>query len=182
MAFVKILLYLFTEDRQKTYNFGMVFKIKIKSKIQKTLALASFCSLFTGCATMIGGSKDKIELTSNPVGAEVYLGSTLIGETPLKYDFDRDSDDTTVTVKKAGYETLNLKLEKEFNTMATLNLVNVFFWGADAMMGNLKKYSQDKIHVTLTKIKEKIPLLGNHTLSNSTNLNKRRLASKSESL
>lgn len=131
---------------------------------------------------MIGGSKDKIELTSSPVGAEVYLGETLIGETPLKYDFDRDNDNAVVTVKKSGYETLNLKLEKEFNAVATLNLVNVFFWGADAMMGNLRKYSKNKIHITLTKIKQKIPLLSNHTLNSSTTLNKRRLASKSKSL
>ncbi|WP_081653722.1 PEGA domain-containing protein [Bacteriovorax sp. BSW11_IV] len=159
----------------------MVLKKIIKTKVKKTITLASFCSLFTGCATMIGGSKDKIELTSYPLDAQVYLGDTYIGQTPLQYNFERNSNES-VTVKKEGYKPVDFKLEKEFNTLATLNLINVFFWSADAMMGNLRKYSQEKIHVTLTKIKQNIPLLGHQTLKDSTKLNKRRLASKNESL
>ncbi|MDD0851906.1 PEGA domain-containing protein [Halobacteriovorax sp. GB3] len=165
----------------------MALKMKIKSKVKKTVVTASFCSLFTSCATMIGGSEDKIQLSTNAQGAKVYLNDKYIGDTPLKRSISRDlPDESKLTVKKDGFEDATYVLRKEFNPMATLNLINVVFWGADAMMGNLKKFSDDSIYIEMepaqTPLKKSIKVIGKNQLKDSKALSNSRVASSIESL
>lgn len=63
------------------------------------------------------------------------------GETPTTVTVSRDAlKDKKVTLQKEGYEDETFRLQKEFATVAILNLGNFLFWGIDVLTGALFKY------------------------------------------
>jgi PEGA domain len=80
------------------------------------LCMAVVGIVFTGCTKIVfTGSKgeldQKIRITSDPPGAEVFLmGSLSLGETPLLDVAIERTNDTFLTFKKEGYEDQKLLL------------------------------------------------------------------------
>ena len=58
----------------------------------------------TGCATIFKGSNEKVSMSSDPSGAEVYANGQYLGKTPLRIDL-RSKDVYSIEFRKAGYET-----------------------------------------------------------------------------
>jgi len=73
--------------------------------------------VFTGCTSAVsigskGGLGQKVRITSDPPGAEVFLmGSIPLGETPLLDVTIERAPNTFLTLKKEGYEEQNLLLK-----------------------------------------------------------------------
>lgn len=67
------------------------------------LAVVFYLSMFSGCATMIRGTEDKLDITSEPSGALVELSNGQKGNTPCQFNLKRNQ---TVILKftKEGYE------------------------------------------------------------------------------
>jgi hypothetical protein len=60
--------------------------------------------LTSACATLFKGPTEKVNFSSNPEGAKIYVNGQMIGETP--YQMNLSSKDThTIEFRKEGYET-----------------------------------------------------------------------------
>lgn len=81
--------------------------------IFKTIVLSSLLFL-TSCATIISGSRQKVEITSEPTSAKVYINEIEIGNTPVQQNLKRNQEYNLV-LKLDGYETYETKLERKFN-------------------------------------------------------------------
>jgi len=115
------------------------------------IALASFCLLFSSCATIFTGTKDRIAFNSSPSGAIVYLDGIEQCKTPCSVKVKRGIDDKDVEIKLDGYETRIFELDKEFNIVSVLNLGNLLGWGIDVLSGAVYKYDRKTYDFTLTK-------------------------------
>ena len=59
--------------------------------------------VFSGCATLFHGSTDKIDFSSNPSGAKVYVNGQLMGTTPLQLNL-QSKHAYTIEFREEGYE------------------------------------------------------------------------------
>ena len=106
-----------------------------------TLSLAGTMLLFmTSCATLFTGTKQTVQISSNPSGAKVQVDGIDRGTTPVALKLKKGNDGQTVTLKSDGYETKIFQPETTFNSVAILNLLNILCWGIDAATGALWKY------------------------------------------
>lgn len=58
---------------------------------------------FTGCATLFSGSKDEVELSSEPPGADVYINGQKRGTTPFSLMLKKGRE-YAIEFKKQGYD------------------------------------------------------------------------------
>ena len=85
------------------------------------LCLAVIGIVFTGCTKIVftgstEGLDQKIRITSDPPGAQVFLmGSIPLGETPLLDVTIERTPNTFVILKKEGYEDHNLLLKHHYH-------------------------------------------------------------------
>lgn len=109
--------------------------------------VASF--LLVGCATLFSGTSDRVKFESEPSGAEVVIDGIERGTTPTTISVSRDINDKRVTLQKEGYSDKVFRLQKEFATVAILNLGNILFWGIDVLTGALFKYKPLRYNMEL---------------------------------
>ena len=67
--------------------------------------LAAFCCLLflTGCGTVINGTRQQVEITSNPPGARLWVDGQPCGVTPASIELRRKLSHN-FTVRKDGYD------------------------------------------------------------------------------
>jgi hypothetical protein len=92
-------------------------------KLRGILCLAVIGIVFTGCTKIVftGGKEgldQKITITSDPPGAQVFLmGSIPLGETPLLDAQIERTNDTFLTFTKEGYEEQKLLLRHHYHVV-----------------------------------------------------------------
>ncbi|NQV26241.1 MAG: PEGA domain-containing protein [Rhodopirellula sp.] len=92
---------------------------------QKThpIFLALFCTLaLPGCATVIHGKTQTVEITSAPHGADVLVDGQPRGTTPLKTELRR-GEPHVVTIAKQGYLDETVMTTTKLNATPILNAV-----------------------------------------------------------
>ncbi len=127
------------------------------------VAAVSALSLGSGCATVARGfSVPKVEVTSDPAGARVFMDDKEVGRTP-------------VTLKRLAWGTHRLRMEspegvppetrsirvtKEFNSPATWEAAFIGVWGiglpgflVDWCAGTAYEYTIEDWHVSFVKPK-----------------------------
>ncbi len=77
---------------QSIQNLGRVFCL-----------LAFLVFTLSGCATLFHGSTDKIDFSSDPAGAKVYVNGQLMGNTPLQLNL-QSKHSYTIEFRKEGFE------------------------------------------------------------------------------
>lgn len=113
--------------------------------------------ILSSCGTLFSPSMDEINITSMPEGASVYRGSELIGTTPFKKSFTRDTfSNISLKVMKEGFESKEVRVQKTLNKVALFNLTSWPSWGTDALTGKMIKYSPNSYLVELTPLKSAI--------------------------
>ena len=105
------------------------------------ILLAATMIFMSSCATLFTGTKQTVQINSEPQGAKVQVDGLDRGETPAAVKLKKGNDGQIVTLKKDGYKTRTFQPQTDFNGVAALNLFNVLFWGIDAATGALWKYS-----------------------------------------
>jgi hypothetical protein len=121
-----------------------------KNKIAKiSILLMGAVFLFSSCATLFTGTKDRISFNSNPSGATIYIDGVEQCETPCTLNVTRSINDTDVEFKLDGYETRLITLSKEFNVVSIINLGNLLGWGIDAISGAVMKYDRKTYDIKL---------------------------------
>ncbi len=102
----------------------------------------SFVLSASSCATIFTGSKDSITFNTQPEGAKVVFQGVEKCVTPCTTEFQRSLGKRTVEIKKDGYETKEIKLEKNFNAVTLVNLLfgGIIGFGVDLGTGAFLKY------------------------------------------
>ncbi|MGB3607340.1 MAG: PEGA domain-containing protein [Psychroserpens sp.] len=113
--------------------------------ILRTFLLSSIL-LTTSCATIISGSRQNVEITSEPTSAKVYINEIEIGNTPVQKNLKRNQEYQLV-LKLDGYENYETKLEKKFNAWY---IGNIAFGGLigiiiDPITGAMHKLKPEEI-------------------------------------
>jgi hypothetical protein len=134
------------------FLYSFVFnKLFIMKKISILLLVATFF-VVTSCATLFTGTKQTIQINSQPPGAKVQVDGIDKGKTPLAVDLKKGNTGQTITLKADGYETKSFQPETTFNGVSALNLLNLLFWGIDAATGALWKYDPKFYDITLDPV------------------------------
>lgn len=121
-------------------------------KIFCLLAMSSI--LFTSCATIFTGTKDRLTFESTPSGAKVYIDGIQVCKTPCHLDVKRNISDKMVEFKLDGYETRVVTLDKEFNAVTILNVFNgLIGFAIDLGTGSIMKYGRKVYQIELDKNK-----------------------------
>jgi len=110
--------------------------------------------LFSSCATILGGKKNQLVVEDGqPPSAEVWLDGQKIGDTPLNTKLDKFliQDGSLLEIKKEGYVTLPIILNREIHPWYTLAdiLTGGIWFGIDLGSGNLYRPSNNKLSYEL---------------------------------
>ncbi|MDB2462488.1 PEGA domain-containing protein [Algibacter sp.] len=113
--------------------------------IFKSILLFSIL-LLSSCATIISGSRQNVEIASEPSSVKVYINEIEIGNTPIQKNLKRNQEYSLV-LKLDGYETYETKLEKKFNAWY---IGNIAFGGLigiiiDPITGAMHKLKPEEI-------------------------------------
>ncbi|HVE66143.1 MAG TPA: hypothetical protein VNC59_06150 [Thermoanaerobaculia bacterium] len=82
------------------------------------------CLLGAGCATVFRGTRQKVEVFTDPPGATAIAGEQRI-TTPGVLRLDRKGKFTVVRIEKTGYQTRTATLERRADPIVWLNSVAI---------------------------------------------------------
>lgn len=121
--------------------------------MKKTSVLFLLIALFafqSGCASVVGGRKQAVNVRSNPAGARVYIDGEGSGVTPFTVDLSHKKKHEFKYVMP-GYQTENRTLTRTFNWWI---LGNLFIGGIPAIVdlayGNQYTFDTDDMSAMLT--------------------------------
>lgn len=119
---------------------------------KKAIAALLISALFLqSCATIFTGSRDRIYFKTNVEGASVVKDGNTLCKTPCSALVKRSLSSQEVEISKEGYETKYVPLQKSFNAVSILNLLDIIFWGIDLLTGAVIKYDPKHYNVELVK-------------------------------
>lgn len=102
----------------------------------------------SGCATILQPGPDKVMVTSEPAGAQIFLDEQPVGVTPAQISFNR-AGEGVLRLQKEGYRTVVLDKDK---VVAGWVFLDLLFWPAvivDLATHNQGKYSEDPIYIPM---------------------------------
>ena len=117
------------------------------------LVVVSF--VLSGCATIMHGSYQQIEVSSSPPGAKVKIDNTEVGTTPLSVKLKR-SKDHIIGIGIAGCEEAELKVTNHVTGWVWGNLAWMVIFAPvgvaiDFISGGFYAFSVDQVYVKLEK-------------------------------
>jgi len=123
----------------------------MKHQIFVLFYLLGIVLVTTSCATVFGGSKNKLVVhEGNPPEAEVYLDGQKIGTTPVDLKISKYllQEGSVVEIRKEGYHTDTIILERKVHPWYTvIDAVSTIGIGlaVDLATGNVYRPSNNKI-------------------------------------
>lgn len=116
------------------------------------LVIALLGSTASGCATIINGTSQKLQVTSDPPGAVVLVDEKNTFITPVKLRLERRHDHVLV-FSKEGYENQTIKLMHVISEVVVGNtlLGGPIGWAFDIFAGTQYKLVPNPVHVDLIK-------------------------------
>ncbi|KAA6344795.1 hypothetical protein EZS27_007586 [termite gut metagenome] len=106
--------------------------------------------MLTSCATIICGSRQSIDFTSNPSNAIIYDNGFQLGRTPLSAKLER-KENHAISIKLEGYQPYEVMIKRQFNEWYIGNILLGGLIGlvVDPLTGALYRLSPDKINPEL---------------------------------
>jgi hypothetical protein len=88
--------------------------------------------LFSQCAFVLTGTKQRMRIVTTQPGAEVWYQNTLLDKTPCIVRIKRSyTEQPPIVLKKIGFENHTLPLKRKFNEIAALNFILPVNWLID---------------------------------------------------
>lgn len=117
------------------------------------LSLLLLAMVYSGCATVLDGSSQPVNIDSSPHGARIYVNGIEVGTTPLSMQMKR-SKSTMILAKKNGYEDQQLALQTKINGTFWVNILTGGPFGSttDYASDAMVEYSPNMYHITLNPI------------------------------
>jgi hypothetical protein len=117
------------------------------------LAVVSAAALALGCATIFTGTTDTLTFSANVPGVRLTIDGQYKGELPLTIPMSRNfvgGQQFIAKFEAEGYVTQEFKLNREFNTVAILDVTSIVTSGGiDVLTGALLKFSPKDYHVMM---------------------------------
>lgn len=135
-----------------------------KSATMLVLALAS-AFVFSGCATIVRGTKDVLVVDSQPSNAFVKLSNGMTGYTPASFQLPRDAT-LTCLIEKEGYKPSTVYINHMTARSGTVGVAgNLLSWGiigagVDVMSGATQDLTPNPVFVEL----EPLPCYSNYSV------------------
>ena len=106
--------------------------------------------VIAGCASIMHGSLQTINVTSDPVGATVKVDGVEVGTTPVVKDLARKSEHVIV-ISMEGYEDYEIKIEKAVDGAFWGNLLFGGLIGMiiDASSGAMYRLTPEQVYAEL---------------------------------
>lgn len=123
-----------------------------KTFVTLTSILLVISFALSGCATILKGSSDKVDFSSEPTGAKIYVNGSLMGTTPTTLKLESKKT-YTIEFKQPGFETKTITLT---NSVGAGYLVLDILFGlvpviVDAGTGAWFTLDQDHVNGVLEK-------------------------------
>lgn len=116
----------------------------------------ALCIVFSGCATVVGGSHQSVTITSDPPGAKVVITpGNIMATTPTKVELDRGHD-YVATFDIPGYQRSSVRLNRSISGSAHANsyfpFVGFVGLATDALTDAEFTLVPDPLHASLTPV------------------------------
>lgn len=115
--------------------------------------LLALAPLATGCATLFTGQSDVLRFDANVPGVRLTIDGQYQGELPLTVELSRNfvGGKTFMAAFEApGYQEQRFILQREFNTVAILDVTSpLTSGGVDLMTGSLMHFAPLEYHVQM---------------------------------
>ncbi|MBI5463599.1 MAG: PEGA domain-containing protein, partial [Ignavibacteriales bacterium] len=121
--------------------------------MKSSLLLFAAALLFSGCATIMHGTHQEIEVSSSPSGARVWVDNNEVGVSPLFVEVKR-SDEHILRIELSGYQRAELTITKRMSGWLLADLVVPFAYlglPIDLLSGALYTLTADKFFAELEK-------------------------------
>lgn len=113
------------------------------------IAAVSATLLLSSCATIFTGTKQTVQINSNPPAATIEVDGIKAGVTPMAVPLKKGFTGQTISLKLEGYETKTFQPVTTFNPVSVLNLLGMIGWAVDAATGAMMKYDPKVYEFTL---------------------------------
>jgi len=117
------------------------------------LPLVSALIHLNGCATIFTGTTDTLTFDASVPGVRLTIDGQYKGELPLTLTMSRNflhGGEFKAKFEKAGYETQEFLLKREFNYVAILDVTSIVTsGGVDLLTGSLMKFSPTEYHIQM---------------------------------
>jgi hypothetical protein len=115
------------------------------------VAIAAF--LFSGCATIMHGSRQGIFLTCEPRIANVYIDSVFVGNTPMTAVLRRGKNHH-LKIALPGYKPFETELTRRLDGWTFGNILGVVGIALDAYNGSMYRLRPKDMYPELTPLPE----------------------------
>ena len=121
----------------------------MKKLIKQILIIATICAFLPGCASIVHGTRQKIAIATDPLGAEVSTGEITM-TTPCSLNLKRKNDHI-LSIHKPGYETETVKLTSVLSGAVAGNILlgGPIGWGVDAISGAQWRLDPETVSIKL---------------------------------
>lgn len=124
-----------------------------RSRIAAVALLAGAALALQGCATIFTGTKDTLAFSANVHGVRLWIDGQYKGELPLTVEQSRNfmnGEQFLARFERAGYQTQEFKLKREFNAVAILDVTSILTSGGiDILTGSLMKFAPREYQVQM---------------------------------
>ena len=106
-----------------------------------------------GCATIIHGSTQDIDIASNPDNAEVWINGARMANTPTRVTLKRNTTHN-IRIVKDEYRETTVRIDNEVSTWILGNIVfgGIIGCGVDFISGGAYELSPERLDVNLTRL------------------------------
>ena len=125
-----------------------------KITLKKIIGTITLAIMLSSCSTIFSGTKQNIQINSEPSGAKIMINGVEKGKTPSSVRIKKSMDGETISLIKDGYENKIFQPETSFSEISILNLFNLVFWAIDFATGALWKYDPKYYMIELTPKKD----------------------------
>ena len=123
----------------------------IKKYILPT-AISFFILILSGCATIMKGNSQIVQVSSVPDGAQIRINGVAIGTSPMSVKLDT-SQEYDVELELEGYLPYSVKIKKSVSGWVWANILNAGLFGViiDFSSGAVYKLDKEQVNAQLVK-------------------------------
>ena len=125
----------------------------MKNLLLRGLIVILCIFMSVGCASIMHGTSQDIQIMSSPDDAEVWIDGANFGKTPARVNLSRKKD-YLITIKKGGYKDATVKVEGKTSSWIIGNIIFGGFIGCgiDFISGGAYDLTPEILSINLSKL------------------------------